>query len=228
MTTLREFTMLKMMNAATNKKDWNTKVCRVAILSTGQFLTANNNQLQNPEIAKKWKEEALSSGVDITPKMVDWCLDELRYNASLIPPDAPTPPIFVYNGDVFKSDNAVSTEFKEALQENVRIFESKIPNNLRDWHPGSDQKVWDLVHPSLFPLVYGRTRVLSDGETTTLEDCIQRCGQGEVTHIPAEEETLVQLTIGENYHANEQMHHPFSAKFQWLPCEVDISGDQAK
>ena len=51
--------------------------------------------------------------------MVDWCLDELRYNASLIQPNAPIPPIFVYNGDVFKSDNAVSAELKKTLQENV-------------------------------------------------------------------------------------------------------------
>ena len=162
---------------------------------------------------KKWKEEALASGLDVTPKMVDWCVEELRYNASLIQPDTPTPPIFVYNGDVFKSDNAVSAELKKALQENVAEFESKITAKLKDWHPGSNQKVWDLVHPSLFPLVYGRTRVLSDGETTTLENCIERCGQGKVTSIPAKEETE---------------DGSFSAKFQWLPCEVDISGNQAQ
>jgi hypothetical protein len=162
---------------------------------------------------KKWKDEALSSGLDVTPKMVDWCLDELRYKASLIQHNKPMPPIFVYNGDVFKSDNAVSAELRKSLQENVTKFESKIPLNSKDWHPASDQKVWDLVHPSLFPLVYGCTRVLSNGETTTLEDCIERCGQGKVASIPAEEETEKGC---------------FSAKFQWLPCEVDISGDQAK
>jgi Protein of unknown function (DUF4246) len=50
-------------------------------------------------------------------------------------------PIFVYNGDVFKSDNAVSAELRKLLQENVTNFESKIPHNLKDWHPASDQKV---------------------------------------------------------------------------------------
>ncbi|KAF8816713.1 hypothetical protein BYT27DRAFT_7229884 [Phlegmacium glaucopus] len=195
MMALREFAMLQLMNEATDKIDWNIK-------------------LQNPEFSSKWKEEALSSGPDITPKMADWCLDELRYNASLIPPDAPAPPIFVFNGDVFKSDNAVSAELKKALQENV---------------PGSHEKVWDLVHPSLFPLVYGRTRVLSDGETTTLEDCIQRCGKGEVTSIPIE-------TLGQSFHPGtrswynyfRRLTHPYSDKFQCLPCEVDISEDQAR
>jgi Protein of unknown function (DUF4246) len=186
-------------------------------------LTVNDVQLRRPEIAKKWEKEALSSGLDITPQMARWCLDELRYKASLIPPGAPIPPVFVYNGDVFKSDNAVSAELKKALQEKVKEFECKIPDKSRDWHPGSDQKVWDLVHPSLYPLVYGRTRVLPDGETTTLEDCINRCGEGEVTSIPNEKETTAP---GEKW--KEGTQNPFSAKFQWLPCEVDISGDQAK
>lgn len=256
-------------------------------------------QLQNRRIAKKWKEEALSSGLDVTPKMVDWCLEELRYKASLISPDAPAPPIFVYNGDVFKSDNAVSAELKKALQENVKIFESKISEKSKDWHPGSDQKVWDLVHPSLFPLVYGRTRILSEGKTTTLEDCIQQCGQGKVTVIPTTKETLElegsATAAGDDAATDDDAGgdgdgdgdndddddggsggddddgssgdggsgdggsgdgddgtddgdgdnaddgdgkdsedtdgsptNPFSAKFQWLPCEVDISGDQAK
>ena len=145
---------------------------------------------------------------------MDWCLDELRYKASLIPPDAPMPPIFVYNGDVIKSDNAVSDQLKIALQENVKIFESKIPDKLRDWHPGSNQKVWDLVHPSLFPLVYLHTRVLSDGVATTLEDCIERCGQGDVLSPYSD--------------MSEGLPDGFSNNFQWLPCEVDISGDQAK
>ena len=32
-----------------------------------------------------------------------------------------------------------------------------IPDAAKDWHPGSDGKVLDLVHPSLYPVVYGRT-----------------------------------------------------------------------
>ncbi|PPQ86637.1 hypothetical protein CVT25_006821 [Psilocybe cyanescens] len=193
MTTLREFTMLQLMNTITDKPDWNTKV-------------------NNPEIAKKWKEEALTSGADITSKMVDWCLDELRYKASLIPQDA-SPPVVVYNGDVVKSDTALSIEFKQALQEAMTKFEDAIPNKLKDWHPGSDEKVWDLVHPSLFPLVYGRTRILERGTSqTTLDDCIKRCGQGKIAEVPDRND-------GDRSH---------SKKFQWLPCEVDISGENPK
>jgi hypothetical protein len=161
--------------------------------------------------------------------MADWCIEELRHKATLVPAAPGTaPPLIVFNGDVVKSDAMVSAEFKKALQDAVKIFQDKIPERLKDWHPGSDEKVWDLVHPSLFPLVYGRTRVLSNGEMTSLEDCIERCGQGEIAQIPPEEQTAED---GERRYSWQTISHPkkpFSARFQWLPCEIDISGEEAK
>jgi len=158
--------------------------------------------------------------------MANWCIEELRYKATLVPPaPAIPPPLVVYNGDVVKSDSAVSAELKTALQDAVKIFEDKIPERLKDWHPGSDEKVWDLVHPSLFPLIYGRTRILANGETTTLEDCIERSGQGEIAEVPPEEEMTEGRT---SRHSSYVPQKTFSAKFQWLPCEVDISSEEAK
>lgn len=179
--------------------------------------------MNNEEIAKKWKDEVCgNSQLDFTPKMADWSIDELRHMASIYSasPGNP-PPIFVYNGDVVKSDTAVSTELKQALQQEVKRFEAAIPENLKDWHPGSNEKVLDLVHPSLFPLVYGRTRILRKGETTTLPNCIERCGEGEIVPQPPSEETF------EGW-VDSERRKIFSQKFQWLPCEVDISGEHAK
>jgi hypothetical protein len=89
----------------------------------------------------------------MTPNMIQWCFDELRYKASLFPaPPLPPPPIVVFNGNVVKSDT-VSPELKQAIQDAVGKFESGIPEGLMDWHPGSKERVRDLVHPSLFPLV---------------------------------------------------------------------------
>jgi hypothetical protein len=33
-----------------------------------------------------------------------------------------------------------------------------MPNGAKDWHPDSDDQVLDLVHPSLYCIVYGQTR----------------------------------------------------------------------
>ena len=173
--------------------------------------------MNDEEVANKWKEEVCSHGdLDFTPKMADWCIAELRYIAAFhsASPENP-PPIVIFHGDVVKSDTAVSTELKHALQEAVNKFQVAIPEKLKDWHPGSDGRVLDLVHPSLCPLVYGRTRILCDGETTTLDNCIERCGQGETVDTP-------------NFEPSPHKLKDFSTKFQWLPCEVDISGEYAK
>lgn len=42
-----------------------------------------------------------------------------------------------------------------------------IPEEKKDWHPGSGKQVLDLVHPSLYPVVYGRTLNVHTGETFT-------------------------------------------------------------
>ncbi|PPQ78623.1 hypothetical protein CVT25_010587 [Psilocybe cyanescens] len=202
-TTLREITMLRFMDDITDKPEWNIHI-------------------NDPEVSAKWREEAVSSSDDFTPNMMEWCIAELRYKASLIPHDAADkqPPIFVFNGDVVKSDTALSVELKQALQEAVIKFEHGIPANLKDYRPDSDGKVWDVVHPSLFPLIYGRTRVLEMGTTAiNLNDCLERSGEGNIVNYPGKSKVKRQL------YADEL---PFSEKFQWLPCEVDISGDEPR
>jgi Protein of unknown function (DUF4246) len=144
--------------------------------------------------------------------MVAWCIDELRYKAKIF---EETGAVSVYNGDVVKSDTAVSDSLKAALREAVTALED-IPAREKDWHPGSDEKVLDLVHPSLFPLVYGRSRVLPDS-LVGLDDCIRRCGEGEPVPVPSNKDTNQREEPGS-----------YSKQFQWLPCEVDVSGPGAK
>lgn len=83
-----------------------------------------------------------------------------------------------------------------------------VPDNQKDWHPGSNNQVLNLVHPSLFPLVYGRTRVLTQGGRVELTDIFASCGTGEVAEI---DETEVENS------------NSWSAKFQWLPCDVEFT-----
>lgn len=122
--------------------------------------------------------------------------------------------IVVFNGNVVKSDYAIPKTLRRALQLAVKPLEH-LPHDERDWHPGSHKTVVDLVHPSLYPLVYGTSRILAIGQKVAgLDECIIRCGDGR--------------TIQADRVTNQDVTEPFSAKFQWLPCEVDISGDGAK
>jgi hypothetical protein len=147
--------------------------------------------------------------------MVDWCINELRYKTKIF---EQTGAVAIHRGDVVKSDVAIPTALKERLQRAVAPLE-QVPEILKDWHPGSNDQVLDLVHPSLFPLVYGRSRVLSD-RLTTLADFAERCGQGVAISVPPEEEA----TLGgqPTYYGSLILNKPYSRKFQWLPCDVEI------
>jgi hypothetical protein len=146
--------------------------------------------------------------------MFNYCISELQHRAKEHP-NSLRGSIRAFNGDVYKSDTAVSEETKLALQKAVKVLED-VPESQKDWHPGSDGKVLDLVHPSLFPLVYGISKILPVGAPiTSLEDCIKRCGEGNV--IPVQTDS--------NRFSDE---NAWSDKFQWLPCEVDISGEKPR
>jgi hypothetical protein len=157
--------------------------------------------------------------LDFTQKMADYCVEELKYKAQIL---KQTGFISVYNGDVIKSDTAIPVELQSSLKVGVAPLEN-VPSWQKDWHPGSNGQVLDLVHPSLFPLVYGVSRILKD-DTVGLDDFVTRCGEGQV--VPAHEEPPYNspLFLGHNVAGSE----PYSLKFQWLPCDIDISGDHPK
>ncbi|RFU23923.1 hypothetical protein B7463_g12415, partial [Scytalidium lignicola] len=190
--TLRELDMIRIMENITEKPNWDSKVFDTAITS-------------------RWKEEAL--GNNVTKAMMNWVIAELQDKARIFQKRGF---VIAYNGGVVKADTAVPEEIKEAFKIAVRPLEDT-PE--KDYHPGSDEKVLDLVHPSLFPLVYGCTKILKN-ETIGLDDCLSRIGHGEVLSVP-------QLPEVPDYGGllPGPRLRPYSDKFQWLPCDVGINAD---
>lgn len=124
---------------------------------------------------------------------------------------------------VVKSDAIISEDLKEELKAAVRPLENT-PDQLKDWHPGSDEKALDLVHPSLFPLFYSRTRVLPTG-SIDLRDCAESCNEGEVVPIPKDEKVRVRgLNASLRQFSLRQVKF-WSKRFQWLPCDVQFAED---
>ncbi|KAH6891805.1 hypothetical protein BKA70DRAFT_1326180 [Coprinopsis sp. MPI-PUGE-AT-0042] len=230
LTTLREFSMLQFMNAVTDKVDWHIKVFDDDIAAKWQqemvdaaiaaFIKERDAQDEDEGLPSQWPIHTVPRNESLmTEEMATACIAELRHRAQSFA-NSPNGAVFVYNGDVFKSDSAVPEEARLALEEHVRPLED-VPDKLKDWHPGSDGKVLDLVHPSLFPLIYGRTKVLPVGAKVTslqAQDCVKRCGEGVAIRPPKRPKTY---GFGEPEEA-------YSTKFQWLPCEVDISGEKAR
>ncbi|KAL4819753.1 hypothetical protein BDW67DRAFT_123132 [Aspergillus spinulosporus] len=184
--------MMQIMEAITDKPNWDTKIW-------------------NKDITEKWRSEILQGDLDVSEPMVDYIFRELEWKASEY---AKTGIVTAFDPGVVKSDTAIPQDLQEELRAAVKSLE-EISDEEKDYHPGSDMKVVDLVHPSLFPLVYGRTRVLCD-KVIGIDNCFDSVGQGTVIKIDQNTEPSRMGRRG--------LHrmNKYSDRFQWLPCNVEF------
>ncbi|KAF7593569.1 hypothetical protein BBP40_011189 [Aspergillus hancockii] len=173
-------------------------------------------------ITSKWWDEIAASGQDVTSKMMQWMIQELQFKAQSLQENGL---VRLFDHGVVKSDTAIPLELQHALKEAVRPLEG-VPEEQKDYHPGSDNKVIDLVHPSLFPVVYGQSKVLRDSRVN-LKDCFSPA-EGDTLPVPPEEQARIPQ-YGEKAYTWETEDYekikPYSRKFQWMPCEVKFTAD---
>ena len=196
--TARELSMLRLMDALTDKPDWNKKVF-------------------DDETVEKWHLEASEMPL-ISEAAWCWCLSELRDKAEYFNDHGFT--LTLDTGSrCAKSDTVVSPDLQRELAEAVAPL---LRRSEKDWHPNSNEQVLNQIHPSLFPLVYGRTRVLETG-SVDLHNCVKACGQGCIApsgqHVE-DDRPAQEGRFGDLYNAGH-----WSIRFQWLPCEVKFVGD---
>jgi hypothetical protein len=196
--------MLKLVEQLTNKPDWWIKV-------------------KSGSITRKWRHEAVEMDwtlyrqhADFTRAMSYAVISELQKKAELYEQTGLIP-VMDYSAAVIKSDNLILDNLRDALIAAVAPLEN-VPDDCKDWHPGSDGKVLDLVHPSLFPLVYGQSRILPD-KRINLHDALEHCGMGQTLPCPHPTEFGGIQRYSDNYSLPS-----LSGRFQWLPCDV-VLGD---
>ncbi|MDX2391584.1 DUF4246 domain-containing protein [Streptomyces sp. DK15] len=108
------------------------------------------DKMRDADIVARWTQEALSQG--LTEAQVRYVLAELAHYAALR--DARTGIEVSAVDGVWQSDSLIDDELASRLRRAVEVLE-QVPEDEKDWHPGSDAQVLDLVHPSLFCLVRG-------------------------------------------------------------------------
>jgi len=116
---------------------------------------------------------------------------------------------------IAKSDTIVPEDLHQALREGFRQLQVDQTSS-PDWHPDSNDMVQDLVHPSMYPLVYGRTRVFQE-ECVGLEDAV-KVWAGKGTVIPKE---VVDTSGG----TSDVSSTHWSNTYQWLPVNVAFQDD---
>lgn len=167
---------------------------------------------KNPEILAKWRAELLEQ--EPNEKIVDYALAELEFydqarkntgNKFTIGPID-----YVYYGD-----NVVPQELKDTFKKAASVLED-MPDHKKDWHPGSNEQVLDLVHPSLYPYQYEITPVVPESKSVGLNAQYQDKGELKV----AEPFDVYRDTIKSHFQS-----WAISKRFQWLPSLFDIDQD---
>jgi len=99
-----------------------------------------------------------------------------------------------------------------------------VPEDQKDWHPGSNQQVLDLVHPSLFPLIYGRSISTDDGQTIQLPELANVFDPGDVIGSDSGSNSA---SIREGYGPDQPFNidNGWSKRFAWLPADFLVSED---
>ncbi|KAF3920233.1 hypothetical protein AA313_de0207266 [Arthrobotrys entomopaga] len=138
-------------------------------------------------------------------------VEKLREGGSCIEPDIDA---------VWRADELIDEELRNELINAVATLEN-IPDEQKDWHPGSGNQVLDLVHPSLWPVIYDRSINIDDGQPI-------KCPQE--ANIPANPDSDYSDDSDSDEDANEQDDrlalNGWSRKFCWLPSEFTVAPDR--
>ncbi|KAH9914475.1 uncharacterized protein B0H18DRAFT_1097137 [Fomitopsis serialis] len=117
-------------------------------------------KFRDENVQAKWRNEIREQQKDLrrclqlTDNMINYIMGELEAYAALRDPETG-----IEAGPyerIWQSDELIPASLKADLVSAIAPLES-VPDSEKDWHPGSDGKVLDLVHPSLYPVVYGHT-----------------------------------------------------------------------
>ncbi|KAI8719939.1 hypothetical protein NCS52_00776200 [Fusarium sp. LHS14.1] len=230
---VREVAMMMVMESITDKPDWHIKVFDEGIASRWKAealalpVDAMYKEIAEDRIA--WPDGAFA-GQAPKPKTIldeaciDYCIKELRVKAEYFKKSGLVPTLDA-SATIVKSDILIDEELKQELRDAFEKLKKEQKAN-PDWHPGTESRVQDLVHPSLYPLVYGRTPVIQN-EAVGVEDAISWAGKGDVILQTTETPSTVDIRRSIDYSVGGSKVEPtfWSLDYQWLPSNVAFQSD---
>ncbi|KAH7128294.1 hypothetical protein B0J11DRAFT_266921 [Dendryphion nanum] len=240
---VRELAMMDIMEKLTDKEDWYKKVFNDEIVTKWReeafaipdedfrklakiefrnwnwviLVTFINAILKADTLEDKTSIQKLS-GI-MSENSFDYCIKELQDKAKYFEASGIVPTLDA-DASVAKSDILVTPELHKSLRdafEKLHADQTLSP----DWHPNSNNMVQDLVHPSMYPLVYGRSRVYQD-EVVGVTDAVDKwAGKGTIIE-PFPSTRNENASSHMNYGIDEKY---WSEKYQWLPANLSFNED---
>ncbi|KAJ3361867.1 hypothetical protein GGF32_006896 [Allomyces javanicus] len=210
--TRREQRMCALLNAVRDKpfwaRKWRTAEIRAKLTAEIKELAAQTEWIvpvvasSNPDDDEEEGDVGRILRGTMPEADLNYVLQELDWQAEHLPTIAGT-------DGVFALDDAVPNDVRAALIAQVFDLLENVPDHRKDWHPRSHNQVLDLVHPSLYPLVYGRTRVL-DQSMASIDDWCKFLSGGTPARPP---------------NAAPDQSRFLSQQFQWLPSDFAVAKD---
>lgn len=166
------------------------------------------SKYKDPTISAKWKQEVKDFFIDKT-KLIDEVIEYVFLELEWYEKTERDFPGFKdraysigIDDKIVLTDGAIDPQIKSNFKEDVKELVESFGSNL-DYHPKSDNKVIDLVHPSLFPLQYGVTPVYTSDKQNQVE-------------IVEYKEEIQKFKKAIEYYG-------YSEKFQWLPSLLSFN-----
>ncbi|KAJ2061147.1 hypothetical protein GGI17_003257 [Coemansia sp. S146] len=182
--------------------------------------------LNDADARASWAGEAKAMG--LTDAEFAYVLDELVYYASLHPPSSNVR-LSAADG-VWFSDSLIDAETTNELKSYATIIEN-VPDHQKDWYPNNRSRVLNLIDPSLFPLIYSRSKLcrqtgkspqatFKTGDAGEFPGSLD--GWRKTLNVTEDEESDYYLPTG------VWPYVPYSSvKFSWLPSEFRVDDNGA-
>ncbi|KAF2746622.1 hypothetical protein M011DRAFT_526736 [Sporormia fimetaria CBS 119925] len=173
---VRELAMLSSMESLTETEDWDTKIFdedivskwreeTLAILDERLWALSLEAKFQKFDRSEAGRFEGVQDDNPEVPPLkgimnenaFDCCIQELRSKAKYYEATGMIPTLDACAA-VVKSDRLVSSELRQCL----RVAFDRLKSDQVTSPPESNNMIQDLVDPSMYPLVYGKTRAIKE------------------------------------------------------------------
>ncbi|KAJ2248766.1 hypothetical protein GGI13_004526, partial [Coemansia sp. RSA 455] len=207
MNTLAERRMRQMSSDIRSKSDW-------------------MEMINDADTRTGWATEAKAK--ELTDVEFVYVMDELAYYASLHPPGSNIK--FSAADGVWFSDTLIDDRATSELKDYAAILEGG-PDRQKDWYPKDRSRVLNLIDPSLFPLIYSRSKLCRQTSTSpqaalSLEDAGEFPGSldkwHKALHVTEDRVSDYYLPIRDWQYGTYA-----SDKFSWLPSEFRVDDNGA-
>ncbi|KAF9871992.1 hypothetical protein CkaCkLH20_10624 [Colletotrichum karsti] len=214
--TIRERCMVTLMEEVTLEKDWDSKA----------FSDSAISDWKKRVMAKKWRRDDGIRHGDFTETMFECFIEELQGKAKLYQ-ETGIVPVLDIEVRLARSDKAITPELNKLLQK-AAVSIQETSTRRMDWNagkedmsgatvstPSADCVSINLIDPNMYPLIYGRSRVLPDKEIT-LDDSLNHIAKGVTIPTPSQDERI---------HTDGLMGEQrtlWSGISQWLPTNISF------